>query len=108
MPTPLANDTEIDETLARLPGWRRTGALIRCSYRFPAFIAAVRFTERMAAIAEELDHHPEWTVRYREVDIVSSTHDSGGLTALDLTLARKLSELAAGSGAESVAGDDSR
>jgi len=107
LPTPLANDTEIDEALAHLPGWRRIGARIRCRYRFPEFDAAVRFTERMAAIANELDHHPEWTVRYRDVDVESWTHDSGGLTGLDLTLARKLSELAAASGAESVAGDES-
>ena len=96
---------EIDETLARLPGWHRVGALIRCRYRFAEFAGAVRFTVQMAEVADQIDHHPEWTVRYREVDVESWTHDSGGLTSLDLTLARKLSELANASGAESIATD---
>jgi 4a-hydroxytetrahydrobiopterin dehydratase len=45
---------------------------------------------RVALVAEKLDHHPEWSNVYRTVDVVLSTHDAGGLTELDVRLARAM------------------
>jgi 4a-hydroxytetrahydrobiopterin dehydratase len=61
----------------------------------PRFVDAVAFTNRIAEVAEQLQHHPEWTVAYRRVDLTLTTHDAGGLTNLDLQLANRIVELAA-------------
>ncbi|CAB5069314.1 unannotated protein [freshwater metagenome] len=48
-----------------------------------------------ATVAEKLDHHPEWSNVYSTVVVELTTHDAGGLTELDVQLARRMSELAA-------------
>src|SRR5262245_39088235 len=88
MVPPLATGAEVDAALAALPGWTRHGGRPRATYRFATFAAAIAFTQGVAAAAEQADHHPEWTVRYRNVDVRTSTHDAGGITALDFALAR--------------------
>ena len=88
MAPPLATDAEIAAALAALPGWSRHGNELRATYRFATFAAAVAFTQRIAEAAEQANHHPEWTVRYRNVDVRTTTHDAGGITGLDLALAR--------------------
>ncbi len=105
MPPPAydpVTDEQIQETLAELPGSRRDGIWLRGNWRFPAFAAAVAFTQRVAEVADELDHHPEWTVRYRNVDLATSTHDTGGLTNLDLDLSRRIADIAATCGGQHV------
>ena len=91
----LASVVEIDRALDELPGWVREGQELRCRYMLPAFGDAVAFTNRIADIAEQLRHHPEWTVAYRRVDLLTTTHDAGGLTGLDLQLASRIAELGA-------------
>lgn len=85
---------EVDAELGALPGWSRDGDALRCELEFASFAAAVAFTNRVAEVAEQLDHHPEWTVRYRRVALCTTTHDAGGLTRRDVDLARRLDELA--------------
>ena len=82
--------TEVTAGLADLPGWAlvQDRDAIRKSYRFPDFNAAFAFMTRVALKAEKMDHHPEWFNVYNRVEITLSTHDAGGLTALDLELAR--------------------
>lgn len=70
-------------------------ALVR-SYRFGDFVEAFGFMARVALVAEKLDHHPEWSNVYRTVEVLLTTHDAGGLTALDLELARAMDRLAGG------------
>ncbi|HEX6813301.1 MAG TPA: 4a-hydroxytetrahydrobiopterin dehydratase [Planctomycetota bacterium] len=86
----LATEIEITAALAALPQWTRHGRVLRASYHFASFAAAVKFTQRIAAIAEKANHHPEWTVRYRVVEVVTTTHDAGGITAADFNLARSI------------------
>lgn len=105
MTTRRVDDETIARALAGLPGWRREGSEIRCEYRFATFAAAVAFTLRIAALAEERDHHPEWTVRYRRVEVATTTHDASGLTALDLALAEGIADVAAELDAETPARD---
>ena len=104
MPHPLATQQQIAAALATLPGWRSHHGEFRASYRFPTFDAAVAFTQGIAAAAAAEDHHPEWTVRYRVVDVATTTHDSGGITALDIDLARTIHTLAVQASGEAVAG----
>ena len=63
-------------------------------FRFRDFSEAWGFMSRAALVAEKLDHHPEWSNVYRTVEVTLSTHDAGGLTELDLALARAMDALA--------------
>jgi 4a-hydroxytetrahydrobiopterin dehydratase len=81
---------EIEERLARLPGWERTGNTIRRTWTFADFKGSMAFVNRVAGLAEAMDHHPDIDVRYSRVTLVLSTHDAGGLTARDFTLAEKI------------------
>lgn len=98
MTPPLASDTAIAAVLAALPGFRRDGVWLRAGYRFPTFVDAVAFTTAIAAAAERADHHPEWTVRYRAVDVALTTHEAGGITERDLGLAVAIGAAAATGG----------
>jgi 4a-hydroxytetrahydrobiopterin dehydratase len=86
--------------LATLKGWRAVegrDALAR-SYTFKDFNAAFGFMARSALVAEKLDHHPEWFNVYARVDVTLSTHDAGGVTALDVQLATAMDAIAAEGG----------
>ncbi|MEP4768802.1 MAG: 4a-hydroxytetrahydrobiopterin dehydratase [Roseibium sp.] len=65
------------------------------SFKFKDFIQAFGFMTQVALIAEKMNHHPEWFNVYRSVDITLSTHDVGGLSELDLKLARTIDTVAA-------------
>ena len=90
-----------------LPEWtvdRERPALCR-RFAFPDFSQAWGFLSRVALLAETMNHHPEWRVAYRHVSILTTTHDAGGLSALDFELAARISELAAAAGAVRVDGE---
>jgi 4a-hydroxytetrahydrobiopterin dehydratase len=69
---------------------------------FADFNAAFAFMSRVAMRAEALDHHPEWSNIYDKVAIVLTTHDAGGVTELDLTLARFIDAAAAAAGGRTI------
>jgi 4a-hydroxytetrahydrobiopterin dehydratase len=64
------------------------------TFTFGNFVEAFGFMTRAALWAEKLDHHPEWSNVYRKVEVTLTTHDAGGLSALDVKLAQKMDELA--------------
>ena len=75
-----------------LPDWQAVpgrDALSR-TCRFKDFSAAWGFMARVALLAEQQDHHPEWFNVYNRVDITLTTHDAGGLTARDVRLAQAI------------------
>lgn len=87
-----------EAALAALPGWSCApdrDAISR-AFRFADFSAAWGFMSRVALLAEKLDHHPEWFNVYGRVDVLLTTHDAGGVTELDLTMARFMDALAPG------------
>jgi 4a-hydroxytetrahydrobiopterin dehydratase len=67
---------------------------IRREIRFADFNAAFGFMSRVALKAETMDHHPEWSNVYNRVEVLLTTHDAGGVTDLDVTLARFIDEAA--------------
>lgn len=84
------NDGERHDALKDLQGWelaQNRDALMK-TFMFEDFNAAFGFMARVALEAERIDHHPEWTNVYRTVNVILSTHDVGGITALDVDLAR--------------------
>ena len=87
---PKLVDAEIELALAALPGWNRDGDAIVRKYKFADFTHAFAFMTRVALLAEEADHHPEWSNVYNRVEVRLTTHDAGGLTQRDLDLARAI------------------
>lgn len=89
-------DGERAEALASLTGWTPVDGrdAITRTFTFRNFREAFGFMTQVALIAEKIDHHPEWSNVYRTVEVTLSTHDAGGLTALDVDMARKMNTLA--------------
>jgi 4a-hydroxytetrahydrobiopterin dehydratase len=84
------SETEITDRLARVPGWERHGGEIRRTFAFADFKGAMAFVNRVAELAEAMDHHPDIDIRYSKVTLALSTHDAGGLTARDFDLAGRV------------------
>lgn len=90
----LLEDDAVATALQALPEWELKGRRIAARYEFRDFKQAFAFMTAVADEAERLNHHPDWWNSYREVRIELTTHDRGGLTALDLDLARTISRIA--------------
>ena len=82
--------------LGDLDGWSAVEGrdAIRKVYEFADFNAAWGFMSRVALKADQMDHHPEWFNVYNRVDVRLTTHDSGGVTALDIALAEAMNKAA--------------
>ncbi len=82
-----------------LPQWRREGdvALLR-DLVFADFKAAFAFMAEVAAVADRMDHHPEWSNVYNRVSIRLTTHDAKGLTQRDVALAHSIDAAATAQG----------
>lgn len=82
--------------VAQLSGWAahaERDAITR-TFRLGDFNRAFGFMTRVALLADKLDHHPEWFNVYDRVEVLLSTHDAGGVTELDLTMAKFMDEAA--------------
>ena len=91
---------EIARRLSRLPGWEVVSAVLSRTFRLTSFAEALSFVNRVGALAEEANHHPDIDVRYDRVRLGLVTHDAGGLTEMDFELAAAADSLAKGIGAE--------
>jgi len=93
MPNKLTQKERNDELLSLLNnGWKivdNRDAIFK-KFKFKSFIQAFSWMTSVAIIAEKMDHHPEWANVYNTVEVTITTHSVGGLTKLDLTLARKM------------------
>ncbi len=79
-----------EAALKELSGWRAVDGrdAITKEFKFADFNAAFAFMTAAALHAEKHDHHPEWFNVYNRVTVTLSTHDAGGVTALDVALAK--------------------
>lgn len=89
-----------DTALARLSGWQPTQGrdAIDKSFKFRDFNEAFGFMTRVALLAEQMNHHPEWSNVWNRVDVTLSTHDANGLTERDIALAEAIDRVARGAG----------
>ncbi len=90
--TLLTNDERAD-LATRLPGWQVDGDHLRRSWAFTDFAEAFAFMTQVAAIAEELQHHPDWSNSWNWVDVAVTTHSAGGPTRLDVAFAEAVDQL---------------
>ena len=87
------SDAEMASLATTLPDWSVAGGQLCRSFRFADFSAAWAFMSRVALLAEQQDHHPNWSNTYDRVDVALTTHDAGGLTERDLRLAQSIDRL---------------
>ena len=90
----LLSDAEVEEKLARLPGWTRSGEAIEKSFRRGDFVGSVEFVSGLVEPAEAMNHHPDLAISWDTVTVTISTHSEGGITAADFELAEKIDALA--------------
>ena len=89
----LTDRSALDPLLAN--GWSMVEGrdAITKTYQFKNFVEAFGWMSRAALHAEKLDHHPEWFNVFKTVHVTLSTHDVGGLSELDVKLAKKMDAL---------------
>jgi 4a-hydroxytetrahydrobiopterin dehydratase len=88
----VLSDADVQAGLTGLPGWERSGDEIVKTYECASFPDAIAFVVRIGFLAERADHHPDIDVRWRNVKLALTTHDSGGLTRRDLDLAQAIEQ----------------
>ncbi len=81
------------KSLSELPDWTRSANSIQSTFTFQSFRQAIAFVNKVADLAEEMDHHPEIEVHYKSVRLSLTTHSAGGLTMLDLNAATRISQI---------------
>ena len=89
------SDTLSDEEIeAQLPeGWEREGDEIVRTFEFDAYLDGVGFAAGVGGIAQDAFHHPEITIGWREVEVRLTTHDAGGITDNDISLAERCNDI---------------
>ena len=86
---PKLTPAQITAALAAAPNWKKQGAMITRTFEFKDFVAAMKFVNAVAKLAEQAWHHPDIDIRWNKVTLALTTHDQGGLTGKDFALAKK-------------------
>ncbi|MDN3018439.1 4a-hydroxytetrahydrobiopterin dehydratase [Paenibacillus sp. BSR1-1] len=87
------DESEINESVAGLTGWKLEGKFIVKKYRFQEFLKGVTFVNEIASLSEEKNHHPFIAIDYKMVTLRLTSWNAGGLTDLDVALARNYDEI---------------
>ena len=89
MPERLS-DISIQRELGNLAGWSRRGEVITKTFQFRDFLTGIDFVAEVAKAADAADHHPDIDIRYTKVTCALSTHSAGGITQMDLDMAKNI------------------
>lgn len=90
----LLEQDEIERRLADLDGWSRSGDAIAKDFERGDFAGSVELVDEIAAVADELNHHPDLAISWDTVTVTITTHSQGGLTEADFELAGRIEALA--------------
>jgi 4a-hydroxytetrahydrobiopterin dehydratase len=90
----VLSDTEVQQALQKLPGWKKNGNVIERNFQFTNFVQAMDFVNQIAEAAEAVNHHPDIHISYNKVTMALVSHDAGGITQRDIRMAGKINELA--------------
>ena len=93
---PLLSPDDVTAALRELPLWSGGADGIERTLELPSFRAAAEAVSMIADVAEQLDHHPDLDLRWRTLHLTLVTHSAGGVTELDLELARRIDALLPG------------
>jgi 4a-hydroxytetrahydrobiopterin dehydratase len=87
------NDKEIEERLTGVDGWERSGDAIVKRFDNGDFKGSVEFVNRLTPEAEDMNHHPDLEISWKDVTVTITSHSEGGLTENDFELARRIDAL---------------
>lgn len=90
---PRLSLAQIELNMSKISGWRLNGNQIERVVSFADFAVAIDFVNRVAELATKANHHPELLIQFNKVKLTLTTHDEGGLTGKDFTLAQKINKL---------------
>ena len=86
---PALTTKEINLYLKAIPDWSRRVKTICRTFQFEGFMLSIAFVRRIAKQAQKMNHHPDIDIRFDKVTLTLTTHDEGGITEKDLSLARQ-------------------
>jgi 4a-hydroxytetrahydrobiopterin dehydratase len=84
--------SQLNQNLPEESQWQIIDAKLSKTFKFKSFIRAFGWMSQIAIWAEKLNHHPEWFNVYNKVEVNLTTHDTGGISELDFTLAAKMEQ----------------
>lgn len=88
------NDEEIQQALSNVKDWKvNSDGEIEKQFRFGNFVEAMAFVNKVATIAEQMQHHPDIIINYNRVTLLLTTHDVNGLSENDFSLAQRADAL---------------
>jgi 4a-hydroxytetrahydrobiopterin dehydratase len=90
VPAPKLTDAEVSAALAELHGWKLDAGMLMKTYKHATFPEAIVFVNAVAHLAELANHHPDVDIRYSNITLRLTTHDSGGITSKDVALAKEV------------------
>jgi len=93
LPPKLLSEQEVTRKLTEIPEWKREGLEIKRNLKFKDFLESMEFVNKVAALSEAMDHHPDILIRWNRVSLTLSTHSAGGLTDMDIVLAKKIDKV---------------
>ena len=90
---PALTTKQTSQHLKGVPEWSKRAQTILRTFKFERFLESLDFVNRLARKAQKLNHHPDINIRFNKVKLTLSTHDEGGITAKDFSLARQCDEI---------------
>lgn len=88
----LLTQEQLAQLLRDAPRWSLQQGRLTRTWTFPDFLAALAFVQRVGAIAEQANHHPDIDIRYNQVQLALISHDVGGITPRDARMVLRLDE----------------
>ncbi len=89
----LLDTDSLNAALKNLSGWQMDGDCLKKRFSFDSYLKGATFVQYAAECAEGMDHHPDLLLGWKRVDVTLTTHSAGGITALDVKLARQIDAL---------------
>lgn len=89
----VLKESELTEALAFIDNWQIETNVLKKQLKFENFAAALEFVNKVGELAEAADHHPDITFGWGYADIALTTHDRGGITDVDVALAKRIDEI---------------
>jgi 4a-hydroxytetrahydrobiopterin dehydratase len=90
---PALHSKQIKLHLQAVPNWSKRAQTILRTFKFDRFLKSIDFVNRIAAKAQKMNHHPDIDIRFDQVTLTLTTHDEGGITEKDFSLAKQCDEV---------------
>lgn len=89
----VLDDEQIKAHLQKVPGWKHEDGMLKKTYEVDDFKASLAFVNQVGDLAENADHHPDILIQYNKVSLSLVSHDEGGITGKDFSLAEEIEKL---------------